>query len=791
MRFFKTVFLHLLAVGGLLFVAIAPVHAQSPIKVMPLGDSITYGYPYGGGYRIELEDKGIPIDFVGSEQNGPPELSDKDHEGWLGWEINGIAGSVVGWLNTYQPEYVLLLIGTNDVNHNADLSQAPTRLSNLIDTIVNTLPNVKVLVGSIPPISNSTSNARAVAYNNAIPGIVSQKQSQGKGVYFVDIYASLTVADLNDGVHPNLTGYGKMANAWFNVLAPIVNGTASPQPSVMPSPGSSPQPSPSGVVSGSLTITAPLSLNTHQIASGSTVTGTVTYTNNTSNTISINNLVIAARPPGGTNEGGPYEDFNPEAGAQTFSPGQSRTFTASRSFTSADPTGNWYVFTTYNDNSGWHDASTHLNQTLVVGVQPGDVDGNGIINIQDLLSIVKDIVFKTTTFATDVDTNGKINVVDFALVAKMLMIPSPQASASSIASIQASPQVSPQPSASTAASPLPSGSLTTANPNANQKVKNILAYFYSLDGRENNKVLSGQFASAKTIEIARQTMQDINNQTGSWPAILGLDYHSEFVLNSGEDLTSTNNYLAEYWNNGGLPIVMVHPINPWNNNFPWDANYRTRGGSLRQIITPGNSAYNNWMTYLDRMAAGFQNLQSRGVVVLWMPFHDMNGSWFWWGGADPNDFKAVWQHMLNYFSNTKGLNNIIWIYSVTDENQEGTVSVDTYYPGDALVDMVGMSRFLSVEDPQTAPFSLTGYQTIIAHGKPFGITEFGPVDWNLYWDWTTQYNWSQLLNTIKTNYPKTVFFQVWEDKNALSWHANAAGLMSDPWVVTRNELPSW
>lgn len=236
-------------------ISASSIYAQSPIKVMPLGDSITYGYPYGGGYRIELEDKGIPIDFVGSERNGPAELADKDHEGWLGWEISGIAGSVVGWLNTYQPEYVLLLIGTNDVNHNADLSQAPTRLSNLIDTILNTLPNAKVLVGSIPPINDPTNNARAVAYNSAIPGIVSQKQSQGKKVYFVDIYNALTLSDLNDGVHPNLVGYGKMASAWYSVLAPLVNGspqTPSPNPTISPSPTPTLSPSPSPTLIPSL-----------------------------------------------------------------------------------------------------------------------------------------------------------------------------------------------------------------------------------------------------------------------------------------------------------------------------------------------------------------------------------------------------------------------------------------------------------------------------------------------------------------------------------------------------------
>jgi len=202
--------------------------------------------------------------------------------------------------------------------------------------------------------------------------------------------------------------------------------TITPQPT--PTPNASPQPSPTlqpfpsgGAVVGNLTITTPLTLNTNQVASGGTVTGTVTYTNNTVNTVTFNRLVIAARPPGGTNEGGPYEDFPDAAGSTTFSPGQSRTFTATRSFTSSDPTGNWYVFTTYEDSSGWHDAPANLNQTLAVGVQVGDVNNDGQVNAQDLLQIVKDIVFKTTSFTTDIDNNGRVNVMDAAIVIQALV----------------------------------------------------------------------------------------------------------------------------------------------------------------------------------------------------------------------------------------------------------------------------------------------------------------------------------------------------------------------------------
>ena len=102
------------------------------IKIMPLGDSITYGWgsASGGGYRLplwnELRVHGAAIDFVGSQQNGPASF-DRDHEGHPGWTINQIAEKVVNWLLTYQPQIVLLHIGTNDFIKNDHPAQAPAR----------------------------------------------------------------------------------------------------------------------------------------------------------------------------------------------------------------------------------------------------------------------------------------------------------------------------------------------------------------------------------------------------------------------------------------------------------------------------------------------------------------------------------------------------------------------------------------------------------------------------------------------------------------------------------------
>ncbi|MBE9177903.1 hypothetical protein IQ268_04810 [Oculatella sp. LEGE 06141] len=210
----------------------APSSAQ-PLKVMAIGDSITYGVvnsktqPYvteTGGYRTVLWEQfsqsglSSAIDFVGSQKNGPSTI-DTDHEGHRSKPINFIATRIKGWLKTQQPDVVLLMAGTNDMKQ-GDAGTAHRRLSKLIDEIAKESPNVHVLVASIPPIPRDEKQQQnAIAFNRELPGMVDEKLAQGKKVSFVDMAGRLTANDIADGVHPTTDGYAKMADAWYSWLA--------------------------------------------------------------------------------------------------------------------------------------------------------------------------------------------------------------------------------------------------------------------------------------------------------------------------------------------------------------------------------------------------------------------------------------------------------------------------------------------------------------------------------------------------------------------------------------------
>jgi lysophospholipase L1-like esterase len=208
------------------------------LRVMPLGDSIStgVGMPEYGGYRVELWNKavtdGLAIDFVGSQTDGPATLPDRQHEGHSGARIDGISAGVNSWLTNSNPDVVLLLIGTNDIWQNTDLQNAPARLGALIDQILSRKPGVAIVVSSIPRWSDSVQNAKVIAYNAAIPGIVSERQALGHRVLYVDSYEALMLSDLQDGVHPNETGYAKMAEVWYAALRPLLLSTPVTPPQV-------------------------------------------------------------------------------------------------------------------------------------------------------------------------------------------------------------------------------------------------------------------------------------------------------------------------------------------------------------------------------------------------------------------------------------------------------------------------------------------------------------------------------------------------------------------------------
>jgi lysophospholipase L1-like esterase len=192
------------------------VAAPAPLRVMPLGDSITWGTRQSGNsYRDflwnRLAAEGHALDFVGSGRNGP--MADPDNEGHSGWRIDQIAGIADSALARHRPNVITLEIGTNDLDRLYEIPTAPDRLSALIDRLTTDAPDATVLVGTLIISTSGNEEPLRPAFNAKLPGIVQAKQAAGKHVRLADMSA-LTGADLSDALHPNDNGFSKMADAF-------------------------------------------------------------------------------------------------------------------------------------------------------------------------------------------------------------------------------------------------------------------------------------------------------------------------------------------------------------------------------------------------------------------------------------------------------------------------------------------------------------------------------------------------------------------------------------------------
>ncbi len=207
-----------------------PPSQTRQIRIEPLGDSITWGYPTAdtvGGYRLTLYQMlthaNIAMDFVGTQVSTAPGLLYPNHEGHSGDRIDQVDDpNFLTRVNTVaSPDIILLLIGTNDMGQNYDPTNAIVRLDAMISHITTDRPNAKVIVANLLARSAGSANTMIdTLFNPFIPGIVAKHQTNGEPVYFWDLHSQLTVDD-TDGLHPTTNGYPKIGKQWFDALNAI------------------------------------------------------------------------------------------------------------------------------------------------------------------------------------------------------------------------------------------------------------------------------------------------------------------------------------------------------------------------------------------------------------------------------------------------------------------------------------------------------------------------------------------------------------------------------------------
>jgi len=205
----------------------------APLRIMPLGDSITAGgynengqWKVGGGYRVKLDtllkQQGLDFVFVGGLHDGPEGFTNNAHEGHSGFRVEQLTSGVQSWLQAAKPDLILLMVGTNDIIQNYDLDHVGMRFEALLNVIEQTLPNAKLIVASSIPTENEDWNEKLEDLAHTVEGMVVRHSRAGHSIQFVDMYSLSGIEhnrnDLIDGVHPTPLAYDKLAPVWASAI---------------------------------------------------------------------------------------------------------------------------------------------------------------------------------------------------------------------------------------------------------------------------------------------------------------------------------------------------------------------------------------------------------------------------------------------------------------------------------------------------------------------------------------------------------------------------------------------
>lgn len=269
-----------------------------------------------------------------------------------------------------------------------------------------------------------------------------------------------------------------------------------------------------------------------------------------------------------------------------------------------------------------------------------------------------------------------------------------------------------------------------SNPDASPEARALYRYLWTLYG---TRTLTGQQEQNFTSKGARQELDYIESVTGKLPAILGFDY----IL--PEDQKPVNERATAWHQSGGIVTLCWHWGAP---DVGSGYENSKKNFDVAKALTPGTRQNRLMMEQMAHVGDLLAVLRDRKVPVLWRPFHEFSGDWFWWGKHGPEAFKALWRLMYNDYVGRRGLNNLVWVLGWAGQNVD-----PAYYPGRDIVDVVGADIY--VHDHGNLAPMFAKVKAIVGDTLPICLHENGPIpdpvtlgpnaDWLWFMTWHTRW----------------------------------------------------
>ena len=312
---------------------------------------------------------------------------------------------------------------------------------------------------------------------------------------------------------------------------------------------------------------------------------------------------------------------------------------------------------------------------------------------------------------------------------------------------------------------------------------------------------STQWANEQHLPSISRESSDVKEVTGSYPAVYGHDFLHIANFTDGAwfdyEAQIARDLTIDAYNRGGVNTYAWHYNNPVSKgSFYWND---SPVEAVSQIL-PGaayNSVYKASLKEVADFAKSLIGADGKLVPVIFRPFHEFDGDWFWWGKAHTTaaNYKALYQFTVTYLRDSLGVHNFIYAWS-PDRNYNTESDFLERYPGDAYVDLVGADNYWDMR-AGTSPTVAAGKMKIVSdyakkNNKVAAMTETGLQN-------LTQTDWySQMLQKVLQNQKlELAYVLVWANTKDAYWtpykgHPSEGDFVkfkNEPYIMFGSEMP--
>ena len=240
------------------------------------------------------------------------------------------------------------------------------------------------------------------------------------------------------------------------------------------------------------------------------------------------------------------------------------------------------------------------------------------------------------------------------------------------------------------------------SPNASPEAVALLNYFYSISGKY---TLTGQHNYPAT---QNKNTEFVKNYIGKTPVIYSVDFG--FSKDGDKDCYLARPEIVKeairQHQLGSIITICWHaapptanepvtfqPVAGANPDLVQSVQGKLTNEQLKDILTPGTALYKHWCVQVDTIARYLKMLQVAHVPVIWRPYHEMNGDWFWWGARiGKYSTMGLYKQIYDRLTRVHKLNNLIWVWSV-DRPRNEMGQFKNYFPGTKYVDILGLDVY--------------------------------------------------------------------------------------------------